>query len=141
MLQVGRRQTMRACQKVVSNCACRRFMPTLLAPLQPQLHGPTYSHASTATVGSGRPLTSSKFDPAGLFIPLFLPKLCLPLFLHSFPHLLSTVVALNVTSKDVDGAVQLYDAWSESYDETLNRWGYEGKLLVSSPCGIVVGSP
>lgn len=41
------------------------------------------------------------------------------------------VEALNHTSKDHDGAVELYDAWADTYDDSLRSWGYEAPQKVA----------
>ena len=33
--------------------------------------------------------------------------------------------AVNTADRSPEGAVQLYDAWAATYDETLREWGYE----------------
>jgi len=39
--------------------------------------------------------------------------------------------ALHNTSKDHDGAVKLYDDWADTYDDSLNSWGYEAPQKIA----------
>eukprot|EP00746_Dinoflagellata_sp_MGD_P121202 gnl/MRDRNA2_/MRDRNA2_56451_c0_seq2.p1 gnl/MRDRNA2_/MRDRNA2_56451_c0~~gnl/MRDRNA2_/MRDRNA2_56451_c0_seq2.p1 ORF type:complete len:276 (+),score=58.40 gnl/MRDRNA2_/MRDRNA2_56451_c0_seq2:2-829(+) len=41
------------------------------------------------------------------------------------------VEALNKTAKDHDGAVELYDAWADTYDDSLRSWGYNAPEKVA----------
>lgn len=41
------------------------------------------------------------------------------------PKKFDAAAALHNTSKDHDGAVNLYDKWADTYDDSLSSWGYE----------------